>query len=156
MDSSPIVSKSDFIQNQAQYGGAVYVGDQELMIEASTFIRNNALSEGGAILSFAQSNLLNKLIDLYNKPDSSDLTLMRNDFTSNNATQGSVFFMLGNNQLVSEGNTFSDNSQQFGDDMSTVPKRIKLVVYEADEGFLATSAKTPQYIISDHNTVRWI
>ena len=50
------ITKSNFAQNEANLGGAIYVGDQKLIIEECFFEENVAISKGGAIASLAQSN----------------------------------------------------------------------------------------------------
>jgi len=50
-----LITQSTFFQNTATLGGALYLGNQALVVEFSSFIENNAL-RGGAIATMAASN----------------------------------------------------------------------------------------------------
>jgi len=52
------ITKCNFIQNQAYLGGAVFIGDQKVIIEDSIFEKNIATSKGGAIASLTQCNII--------------------------------------------------------------------------------------------------
>jgi len=51
------ITKCNFTQNQAYLGGAVFVGDQKVIIRETLFEENIALSKGGAIASLTLSNI---------------------------------------------------------------------------------------------------
>jgi len=58
VDTIPKIIKSNFTQNKANLGGAIFVGDQKLIIEESIFEENIAYNKGGVIASLTQSNVV--------------------------------------------------------------------------------------------------
>jgi len=52
----PKIAYSIFKKDQAETGGAIFVGNQPLYINSSTFESNSA-TEGGAIASYSESTL---------------------------------------------------------------------------------------------------
>ena len=52
------ITKSNFTENEAYLGGAIFIGDQKVIIEESLFEENVATTKGGAIASLTQSNVL--------------------------------------------------------------------------------------------------
>ena len=55
MKGSLLISQATFLQNFAQLGGGIYLGDQSIIVDSSSFIENNAL-QGGAITTLTSSN----------------------------------------------------------------------------------------------------
>ena len=92
------VTSCSFDGNTAKYGGAIYVTDGNLTLNASTFIGNNAIGHGGAIYVTAESNL----------------TLNASTFIGNNATgHGGAIYASGSNLTLSD-NMFSGNTAGYG------------------------------------------
>ena len=52
------ITNCNFTQNQAYLGGAIFIGDQKVIIEDSLFEENIARSKGGAIGSLTQCKVL--------------------------------------------------------------------------------------------------
>ena len=61
----PKIENSLFKKNQAQNGGAIFVGNQPLYIQSSTFDSNSA-KDGGAIASFSESIIFNYFFHILN------------------------------------------------------------------------------------------
>jgi len=60
------ISKGIFLQNTANLGGGIYIGNQFLTVDSSSFIENSAL-EGGAIATKASSKIFRKIFSLTGK-----------------------------------------------------------------------------------------
>jgi len=52
------IIETNFIENKAGEGGAIYISNQNVTITYSHFENNTALDQGGAIASLTESNLI--------------------------------------------------------------------------------------------------
>jgi len=137
-----LISQTTFLQNTANLGGGIYIGNQELTIDSSYFIENSAL-EGGAIATMASSSTT--LVEL-----------TQSTFTSNNASQGAALVALGVQKYDYSTSTFQTNTALYGGDFASVPTSLRLKIYYVEPFYLYLDSVTTKELLSSSSTVKMI
>ncbi|MDL2270196.1 hypothetical protein LJC03_00145 [Methanobrevibacter sp. OttesenSCG-928-I08] len=118
-----LISKSTFINNQADEGGAIYIALSNSKISNNNF-NNNEANYGGAI--YALTNYETKITsnafeDNYAKEGgaiynikSNETNIDNNEFTENHADYGGAIYSLKNNETLITINNFTNNHAKYG------------------------------------------
>ena len=98
-DITGAITGSNFTNNKAQYGGAIYICEGNIAISDSLFVNNSADVEGGAI-------------DIGSAINNPVVTVENSKFVNNTATSigGAI---INNGKLVVDNSAFEDNAANY-------------------------------------------
>ncbi|WP_405306898.1 Ig-like domain repeat protein [Methanobrevibacter sp.] len=164
-DAEVTVSDSEFIGNNASYGGAIEnEGLGDLVVDGSTFVENTASLAGGAIISSGSTSVSDSVfIDNEAPGDTNAIYLWYPDATlelSNNTITGSdvqIFVQSGIDIVSQLKATFLGNQTIPAEFRDTVTLNATLtdengnVIYDADFRF-SVNGETIEGIFFDENT----
>jgi len=119
-------------------GGGIYIGDQSLTVNSSSFIENDAF-QGGAIATMSSNKA--KLVDL-----------KQSIFQRNNASQGAALAALRTMNFDYSTSSFQDNTAIYGRDITSIPTSLRLKIYSVDSYFLYLNETSPQDLLSNPAT----
>ncbi len=143
VSGSLLISQATFLQNTAtNFGGGIYIGDQSITVDSSSFIENSAL-EGGAIATMASDSTI-------------VVGLTESTFTSNNASQGAALIALGIMNYDYSTSTFQTNTAQYGGVLASIPTSLRLKIYYVEPFFLYLDSVTRKDLLSSSSTVKII
>ena len=121
--NSLVVLNSEFINNSASKGSAIYVDKGNLTVQNSLFMDNNALSDGGAIYNinslayvknntFINNSAVNRGGSIYSEGSTNLVYILSNTFTKSSSATGGVLYSKGITYL--QNNRMSDSTATLG------------------------------------------